>query len=308
MSQKLNHYPHKKGYVFNIQQFSLHDGPGIRTTVFLKGCPLRCSWCSNPESQELHPELAYNDNNCLTTAKCRRCIQSCNYGSLTTADDGTICVNRKTCSKCFQCVLSCPSNALSIYGKLMSVDEVLKAVEKDSLFYARSGGGLSLSGGEPLFQAEFTIALLTEAKSRRLNTTMETCGFTEWSYLDQACQYLNTIIYDIKCMDGDKHKIYSGSSNALILNNFSKLCKQYPNLPKIIRTPVIPAFNDNEADIQNILEYLKDKPNIRYELLPYHRLGQSKYEYLGREYPYENIKLCENKFLELEKMVKSFFS
>jgi len=303
MVVSLKYEKQKYGYVFNIQQFSVHDGPGIRTLVFLKGCPLKCIWCSNPESQYHQPELAYNSNKCIGTNKCIRCIEICTSGAIKTTADNKIIIDRDLCSNCLQCVESCPPNALNVYGKLMSIDEVLKVVEKDSVFYSRSGGGISLSGGEPLFQPEFAIALLKEAKRRRMNTTIETCGYTNWSDLESACQYLSLIIFDIKCLNSDKHKKFTGVSNKIILNNFKKLCDNHPDLPKLVRTPVIPNFNDTEEDINAIIGFIKDKPNVTYELLPYHRLGQPKYEPIGSEYLLGDIKLDEEKMDTLKNLV-----
>ncbi|MFZ7101286.1 MAG: (2S)-3-sulfopropanediol dehydratase activating enzyme [Peptococcaceae bacterium] len=302
MVLNLNYTKDHYGNIFNIQQFSVHDGPGIRTLVFLKGCPLRCSWCSNPESQNPQPELAYNSNKCLGTNKCIRCIEICTYGAITNGQDNKISIDRDLCSNCLLCVDACPSKALNTYGNYMSIEQVLKEVEKDSIFYSRSGGGISLSGGEPLAQPEFAVNLLKEAKRRRMNTAMETCGYYDWSDLNAACQYLNLIIFDIKCLDPDKHKKYTGVSNKLILENFLKLCENYPDLPKLVRTPVIPTFNDNEEDIKEIIAFIKDKPQVTYELLPYHRLGQPKYEYIGRTYPLSDLKLAEEKMNDLKEL------
>ncbi|KJS86609.1 MAG: pyruvate formate lyase-activating protein [Peptococcaceae bacterium BICA1-8] len=308
MALSLNYDKNKYGHVFNIQQFSIHDGPGIRTLVFLKGCPLQCSWCSNPESQKPQPELGYNSNKCLGTNKCIRCIEVCITGAITNGTENKITIDRAVCTNCLLCVDACPSGALNVYGNLMSIDQVLKEVEKDSIFYTRSGGGISLSGGEPLSQPDFAIGLLKEAKRRRMNTAMETCGYTDWAILNEACQYLNLIIFDIKSMDSKKHKRYTHVSNELILENFNKLCNKYPDLPKLVRTPVIPGFNDNETDIQAILDFIKDKPNVKYELLPYHRLGTPKYEYIGRDYPLGDIKIDDEKMNSLKELVEKTFA
>lgn len=307
MVLNLNYDKNKYGNVFNIQLFSVHDGPGIRTLVFLKGCPLKCSWCSNPESQKPQPELGYNSNKCLGTNKCIRCIEVCTTGAITRGAENKVIIDRDLCTNCMLCVDVCPSKALNIYGNLMSIDQVLKQVEKDSIFYARSGGGISLSGGEPLFQPEFAISLLKEAKRRRMNTAIETCGYTDWKNLDEACQYLNLLIFDIKSMDSEKHKMFTTVPNDLILNNFTKICEKYPELPKLVRTPIIPGFNDNEEDVKAIIEFIKDKPNVKYEPLPYHRLGSPKYEYIGRDYPLGEIKLDENKMDTIRSLVKNNF-
>lgn len=186
----------------------------------------------------------------------------------------------------------------------MSVDEVLTAVEEDSLFYARSGGGLTLSGGEPLAQADFARQLLTEAKRRHLNTAMETSGLASWDNLAQCCERLDTILYDIKCIDPPKHCQYTGVLNETILANFMKICETFPGLRKIVRTPVIPGFNDSPAEIGKIMAFLQGRPKVEYELAAYHRLGQSKYESLGREYLPGDTQLAAAKFQALLELVR----
>jgi pyruvate formate lyase activating enzyme len=293
-----------KGLVFNIQRYSVHDGPGIRTIVFLKGCPLACRWCSNPESQNSRPELAYSANKCIGDADCGLCRQVCPQQGITAAADGKIAINRERCAGCFSCVDACPAKALHIFGKPMTVDEVLKAAEADGVFYGRSGGGITLSGGEPLAQGAFTVALLKEARRRRMNTAMETCGLGDWAVLAEAAKYLNTIIFDIKTMNAEKHKEYTGASNEAILANFTKLCEEFPELPKLVRTPVIPGFNDSEEDIAAITGFLADKANVDYELLAYHRMGQPKYRYLDRDYPLGDLTLGDDRFKSLKELAK----
>jgi len=297
----------KYGYVFNIQHYSVHDGPGIRTIVFLKGCPLRCQWCSNPESQLPHPELGYNPNKCIGISKCLRCAEACVYGAVKQdqEENDKIAIDRELCKECLVCTEVCPAKALEVFGKQTSIDEIIQAVEKDSAFYARSGGGLTFSGGEPLMQSEFITEVLKVARRRRINTTIETCGYAEWSQFANVCQHLNSLIMDIKCIDEEKHKKFTNASNELILANFQKLVEEFPNLPILVRTPVIPGFNNSEEDIQAIVEFIKGRPNVRYELLPYHRLGQQKYNYLGKKYPLEGAKLDDETFNRLKKIADS---
>ncbi len=295
----LEHDNKKTGCVFNIQQYSVHDGPGIRTTVFLKGCPLSCRWCCNPESMQSSPELAYNQSKCIGVEECSRCKTACSFGAIEEGEGGKITINREACQKCFSCEGMCPSTAMHTFGKQMSVPEVLEVVEEDSAFYSRSGGGLTISGGEPLMQADFAVALLKEAKRRRINTTIETCGYADWSKLKEVAQHLKTIIFDIKSMDAAKHKEFTGVSNDLILSNFINLREAFPHLDIWVRTPLIPGFNDSEEDIGQILGLIKGMPNIKYELLPYHPMGQSKYRFLGRDYPMGEQKLSDEKFKSL---------
>ncbi|WP_407308206.1 (2S)-3-sulfopropanediol dehydratase activating enzyme [Desulfosporosinus paludis] len=294
--------PKNYGYVFNIQHYSVHDGPGIRTIVFLKGCPLRCKWCSNPESQQPNPELGYNPNKCIGINSCLRCAEVCIYGAVKQDQDENdkIAIDRQLCKECLLCTDACPSKALEVFGKQTSIEDIIQAVEKDSAFYSRSGGGLTFSGGEPLMQAEFVTEVLKVAHRRRINTTIETCGYADWSQLERVCQHLNSLIMDIKCIDSEKHKAFTNVSSELILENFTNLCEKFPNLPKLIRTPVIPGFNDTQEDIQAIVDFIKDRPNVRYELLPYHRLGQQKYTYLGKEYSLEGMKLDDERFNQLK--------
>ena len=297
----------KYGYVFNIQHYSLHDGPGIRTIVFLKGCPLRCMWCSNPESQLQNPELGYNPNKCIGINNCLRCAEVCIYGAVKQdhSENDKISIDRQLCKECMLCADACPSKALEVFGKQTSIEDIIQAVEKDSAFYARSGGGLTFSGGEPLMQAEFITEVLKVARRRRINTTIETSGYADWSQFAKVCQHLNSLIMDIKCIDSEKHKAFTNVSNELILKNFINLCEEFPNLPKLIRTPVIPGFNDTEEDIQAIVDFIKGRTNVHYELLPYHRLGQQKYTYLGKEYSLDGVKLDDEKFNRLKEISNS---
>ncbi len=276
------------GTVFNVQKFSVHDGKGIRTLVFLKGCPLRCRWCSNPESQARPPERAFNPQRCLGPAACGRCLEACPSGAMSLVD-GQLRDDRSRCDACHACVEACPSGAQSLYGETWSVDRVLRRVEEDGVFYARSGGGLTLSGGEAMTQPDFVLPLLREAKARRINTAMETCGHCDGEALVQACSLLDALIFDIKSLDDAKHKAFIGVGNQLILENFRRVCDRFPGLPILVRTPVIPGFNDTEADVLAIRDILPRRASVRYELLPYHRMGQPKYGYLGRTYPMDGV-------------------
>lgn len=287
------------GLVFNIQKYSVHDGPGIRTIVFLKGCPLSCQWCSNPESQLATPQLAYNRNRCITTEKCSKCDDVCPENALFHAEDKKISVNWNACSNCLACTEECPAGALITYGEKQNVKEVIDAVEKDATFYARSGGGLTLSGGEPFAQPKFAVALLQEAKRRYIKTAVESCGMASKEALLEGMKYCNTLMYDIKSMDAVKHEQFTGYSNEKIIDNFVAIRKAYPNLNIRVRTPIIPGFNNSEKDIQDIVEFLKEH-DVEYELLPYHRLGTQKYENTGREYPLGEISLDNEEFLKLK--------
>ncbi len=271
-----------EGRIFNIQKYSVHDGPGIRTIVFLKGCPLRCQWCSNPESQSFAPELGYNANKCLG---CSRCIAGCPVQALSRPEDGSVRIDRSLClAECDVCVVGCRAKALVMYGELKTVKEVLYVVERDSQFYARSGGGLTVSGGEPFAQPEFLMALLRESRKRRIHTAVESCGLAPESVVLEACRYVNYLLYDIKCMDSDIHKRVTGVPNNLILCNLQRIRAEYPKLPILVRTPVVPGVNDTREAIGAIVDFVRSLPDVKYELLPYHRMGRQKYTFLGREY------------------------
>ncbi len=292
-----------KGTVFNIQKFSVHDGEGIRTLVFLKGCPLHCLWCSNPESQNIKPEHAFNPSRCLTAQVCGRCLKVCPSGALGLVE-GIILHDRSRCTECMACVHACPSGAQSIYGESMSVEQVLNKVEEDGVFYHRSGGGMTLSGGEALTQHEFAHALLREGKRHHINTTIETCGCYPYGHLYEACKHLDKLIFDIKSLNPVKHKEFTGVDNALILKNFTAICEDFPYLPILVRTPVVPGFNDSDDDILAIREFIPRRPNIEYELLTYHRMGQPKYSYLGRRYELDDVKADEARMEQLRELAQ----
>ena len=298
----------KQGYVFNIQQFTVHDGPGIRTMVFLKGCPLRCRWCSNPESQKAQPELGYNSHKCIGIAECMHCIEACVAGAIKQDTENRIVIDRELCTDCLACAGVCPSRALNAFGNLMSIDQVLKVVEDEGVFHSRSGGGITLSGGEPLMQAEFSLGLLKEAKRRRMNTAMETSGYTAWENMEGACRHLNTLLFDIKSMDDRKHTEFTGVSNGPILENFERIGREFPDLSIWVRTAIVPGFNDTEEEVFAIVDFIKARPNVRFEPLIYHRFGQPKYGYLGRKYLLAGIAADETKLKALKEHSLKRFS
>ncbi len=280
-----------KGLVFNVQKFSLHDGPGIRTVVFLKGCPLACLWCSNPEGRSRLPELLFSADRCIGIDECERCLRVCLEDVIALDHEGTIAIDRTRCDGCGDCAYACPPQALEISGEWLSVDEVLRMVEEDDAFYARSGGGLTVSGGEPLAQGAFVVALLTEARRRGIDTAVETSGLCSWKTLHAVARLADHIFFDIKCFDEARHVEGTGVSNARILQNFRKLRSEFPFAPVTVRTPVIPEFNDLETEIRAIAEFIRKAGGATaYQLLPYHRFGEAKYERLGNPYSLSRLR------------------
>jgi pyruvate formate lyase activating enzyme len=268
-----------KGIIFNIQRYSIHDGPGIRTTVFLKGCPLRCFWCQNPESQETKPEILLNKSVC---SLCGRCIDICPTDANCLSERGPI-IDRERCLGCGKCVEVCSSQGRTLVGREMTVDEVLEEVLRDKAFYDNSGGGITLSGGDPIMQPEFSLQLLRKCKEQGLHTVIETCGFTSWLTLKELLDHTDLILYDIKCLNPIKHQTTTGKHNRLILENAKKIAK---SKAMKVRVPLVPGFNDSVEDIRAILNFVKQKLKLgseEIELLPYNKLGEGKYDRLDRE-------------------------
>ncbi len=294
----------EKGIVFNIQAYSVHDGPGIRTLVFCKGCPLRCLWCSNPESQKLSPDICWNDALCIG---CRDCVRACPRHALSFGSQGLV-KDRERCTGCLACVKACPSLAMFTYGEEKTVKKVLDEVEKDSPFYARSCGGITLSGGEALFQPRFALALLREAGRRHLNRALESCAFCSEELILQAAALLDYMFIDVKCLDDERHRKFTGHSNARILSNVRAVRRQFPELKVHLRTPVVPGVNDNEKDIAAIAAFAREVGAFEYELLPYHKMGENKYRYLGMEYVMGDVKLDEEYFKKLQALAAAIMA
>lgn len=287
----------ESGIVFNIQNFSIHDGPGIRTVVFLKGCPLRCRWCGNPESQRTDIEMGWTKGKCIG---CRECIKKLQTIGTSFDREGILHWNEKAPIDGADFDKVCPSKAFHVIGKEMTVDEVLHEALKDKAFFDTSGGGITLSGGEPLMQGDFAVSILEKAKEQNIHTTIETCGCVPWETFDRAASFLDYLIMDVKCFDEKKHVQNTGGSNRQILENLSRVRSKYPFLKIKVRTPVIPGVNDSEEEIGRIVDFIKTKA-VEYELLKYHKLGLPKYESLGREYPMGDAELSEERFSELKR-------
>jgi pyruvate formate lyase activating enzyme len=270
------------GTVFNIQRYSIDDGPGIRTTVFFKGCPLSCVWCSNPESQNLAPELMHRDTLCK---RCYRCVSVCPAGAVSVGANGIV-IDRDACDACGDCVEACPHDAMRIAGKQMTVDEVLAAVLRDADFYRDSGGGVTLSGGEVLSQADFALELLSRLHEAGLHTVVDTSGQGDTEKLRRLLPYVDLFYFDIKHIDPNIHRAETGRTNENILRNFKVVAES--GVPLVVRVPVIPGFNDSSDAIADIAELVAaHAPEATVHLLPYHRYGQQKYDMLGLDYELE---------------------
>lgn len=274
------------GRVLNIQHFCTHDGPGIRTNVFLKGCSLRCKWCCNPESIHPKPELAFDLKKCIGEKECGLCIKECPEAAIYVVDaDGKVRINWDLCTNCGKCIPVCPSEALYEFGMERTVEDVLDEVEQDSSFYHESGGGITLSGGECTLQPAFSAALLAEAHRRGINTAIETAGNVPWEFFSRVLEHVDVVLHDHKQSDSSRHKQWVGVDNVRIKANYRRAYETFPNKTFIARTPVMPGVNDDEEHIRAVLEFIRPYKNvIDYELLPYHRFGESKYGFLGRVY------------------------
>lgn len=272
-----------KGMVFDIQKFSIHDGPGIRTTVFLKGCPLSCLWCHNPESQQREPEISFIPEKCIG---CGWCFENCPPKGHVMENGGHV-LHRELCIRCGKCTEKCYAGANTLIGREMMVEEVLADVLKDLPFYENSGGGMTLSGGEPLYQMEFTAALLAEAKGKGLHTCLETCGFAQLSQFMRILPDVDLFLYDFKESDPDRHLRYTGAPLQLILENLAALDKAGASL--ILRCPIIPGMNDRADHFHAIADKAsKLKHVLAVNIMPYHPLGESKLGRLGRPGQIEN--------------------
>jgi pyruvate formate lyase activating enzyme len=290
-----------KGWIWNIKKYALHDGPGIRTTVFFKGCPLSCLWCCNPESQAFQPEVLWLREKCRA---CGRCAAVCLKNAVRTDDQGRRRIDFESCDLCGLCIEQCPGEALSLVGRPMTVDEVLREVNKDSVFHSRSGGGITLSGGEPLAQADFASELLRCYKNdeRGLHTAVDTCGHVEWSELVKVLPYTDLFLYDIKQVDSSEHCRLTGVGNELILDNAKRIAESGKAL--IIRLTLVPGYNDSEENVRLTAEFAKSLYSVEeVDLLPYHRLGEHKYERMEREYAPAGTKAPEEEHLAVLRRI-----
>ena len=273
------------GLISGIERFAVHDGPGIRTLIFMKGCPLRCLWCSSPHTQKYTPELLHDDRECL---KCQKCVEVCPLQAITFSLEARVTVDTDLCNYCGKCAEECPSKALELVGQSFTPDELLKEVSKDSSFFRRSNGGVTVGGGEPTVQAEFVARFLALCKRQFIHTAVETCGYAHQANLDRLLEHLDLVYMDLKHMDDIRHRELTGVSNRPILKNARRVAAVRP---LIIRIPVVPGCNDTIDNIRATADFASSLGNnlLRIELLPYHKLGTHTYEKMGKDYLLKDI-------------------
>jgi pyruvate formate lyase activating enzyme len=263
--------------IFDIKRFAIHDGPGIRTTVFLKGCPLHCLWCHNPEGIENKFELIARPSRC---ARCYSCISACSLAAIS-ENSGPIEIDRSRCDLCGKCVKVCMYEALEMAGREISVKDVIEEVEKDRIFYEQSGGGVTISGGEPLGQPKFCQEILTALNKKNIPAALDTSGLAPWEVLATNAGKADIVLYDLKMIDAKKHKKYTGVSNALILDNLKKLSREHKNI--VIRIPLAAGVNDDDENIRLTIDFITPLKTIKkVSLLKYHKGGSEKYKNLGK--------------------------
>lgn len=288
----------QQGIIFNIQRFTIHDGPGLRTELFLKGCPLRCEWCSNPESWKPYIEVGVYKSKCISHEKCGSCEEVCPEKNTLNYTDGKLTsIDRSKCTNCLACYNACPSDAIKQWGKSMSVEECMEVIRKDKGYYERSGGGVTVSGGEPLLQSDFVAEIFKVCKDEGINTCCESCFHVDWKEIEKVLPYTDLVISDIKHMDTDIHKKYTGVHNDMILENLKKLASEEREL--ILRIPMIPDVNDNMDNIKATADFILNELGGRVrtlQLLSFMRLGEEKYSSLGMPYKMENVNVDRNSF------------
>ena len=271
-----------KGRIFSMQRYSIQDGPGIRTTVFVKGCPLRCAWCSNPESQNLHPEIMVRRQKC---EGCGECAQACSPDAIHLVE-GLVTIDRARCDLCMDCVEACPTGALEVTGQEITIEEAVDECCQDEPFYKNSDGGVTLSGGEPLYQPEFALHFLKACKDKSLSTALDTCGHAPWEVLEEILAYTDLVLFDVKHLDPEMHRKGTGVENDLILANLRKTIDSR-KARVWIRIPLIPGYNDSEEHARAVATAMAKMPVEKISLLAYHEWGKPKYDFLGKDYSFE---------------------
>jgi len=274
-----------KGVVFDVKRYAIHDGPGIRTTVFLKGCPLACRWCHNPEGQASEGEMLFRSQRCIG---CRACLEACPSGALFWNENGPA-FDRRKCTRCGACAAVCYAEARERVGREVAVEEVMAEVERDTAFYEESGGGVTFSGGEPLAQPDFLHALLRASKEKGIRTALDTCGHAPWEAIERVRGLVDLFLYDLKIVDGERHREFTGVSNEMILKNLQELSRHGHDI--FLRVAIIPGINDDERSVREIGAFACGLPRLNeINILSYNRLGIEKYARLNRTCPLTDVR------------------
>lgn len=299
----------RKGTVFNIQRFTIHDGPGMRTELFLKGCPLHCAWCSNPESQKAYIQPGVYRTKCISYKRCAACEDVCPAGALNFYRGKLTSIDREKCTNCMACAGECPADAIKQWGQTMSVDECMAIIMKDNGYYERSGGGVTVSGGEPLLQSGFVAELFKACKAEHIHTCCETTLHADWKTVEAILPWTDLFISDLKHMNSALHKKYTGVGNETIHRNLERLSAEGREL--LLRIPVIPDVNDDMQNMAASADFILDKLNGRVrtlQLLSFMRLGQEKYASLGLPYQMEDVKVNRKTFQKHINTLADYFN
>lgn len=286
------------GVIFNIQRNCIHDGPGIRTNIFMKGCPLRCKWCCNPESQSVKPEIAYFKFRCVG---CKKCVESCPEGAIFVNEQGEISLKQQKCTHCGACVSCCPKGAWKLYGTTVSAQEVLEEALRDEPFYRKSGGGITFTGGEPLMQPEFLGELIEGAKKRGVHIAIETSAYASWSQAGELLRQMDFVMVDIKHMNSNTHRALTGVDNQIILDNIEHIAQT--GVPMTCRIPLIPGINDSPENLRETACFIRSIGGDSVVLLPFHQYGAIKYDYLDRNYALTELKAASDSHVEAAKAI-----